>query len=713
MELFKRVIGYLVLGLQVLILVLLIFENQLSIPLWLQSVGRVHPLILHLPIGLLLITTLIAFGQKLFSESYKELFSFLLFLSAFTASLSAFMGIVLSLEGGYNETDLLFHKWFGVALSFLCLALISIKLNPKLLRASLAFGTLVLVVTGHFGANLTHGEDFIFGPMAQEIKSERILTDSSTVFSAAIEPVLESKCYSCHNDQKAKGKLVLTSQANIEKGGKNGPLWESGESLLINRLNLPLEHKKHMPPKDKAQLSDDEIAFIEQWVTGGADFEKKLNELDPKDTVRLMAIEIAERYHASPVAESIYKFASASPERIEELNSPYRTVFQIAANEPALQVDFFLSESFEKKFIDDLKSVKDQIVAINFSKMPVTDAELEKLKPFSNLEKLILNQTKVEGKKLGDLNSLPNLKILSLSGTAVKRDDLKAFEKNRSLREVYLWNTGVSQNDIQELQKSIPAIHWDAGYRPDEKEVMRLSPPILRNDAQVLKTEESVSYKHNLPGTTIRFSINGEMPDSVSGEIYKDAIRIDQYSIIKTKAFKDGWLSSNGAEHVFFPTGVKPDRATLFTKPEDRYPGEGATTLIDNRKGMPDFYRDPVWMGFRNQNLEAIFYFDKNVPTVSSVTLSYARNIYAMCMPPAEMQVWGGDDEKNLKLLASYTPVQPTEYTSTRIEGANLRIPVSKFKVYKLVAKTLVKLPAFRKAPKEKGWLMVDEVFFN
>jgi hypothetical protein len=533
------------------------------------------------------------------------------------------------------------------------------------------------------------------------------------VFTAAIEPVLESKCYSCHNSEKAKGKLVLSSQASIEKGGKNGPLWKSGESLLIDRLNLPLEHKKHMPPKDKAQLSDDELAFIERWISGGADFEKQLNELDPKDTLRLMAVTIAERYHASPAAESIYKFASVSSEKIQELNSPYRTVFQIAANEPALQVDFFLAESFETKFIDELKPVKDQIVAINLSKMPLTDSDLEKLKPFSNLEKLILNQTKIEGKTLSELNSLPNLKTLSLSGTVVKKDDLKAFEKNRSLREVFLWNSGVSKNDVDELQKSIPAIHWDSGYRPDEKEVMRLSPPILRNDAQVLKTGESVSYKHNLPGATIRYSINGEMPDSVSGEVYNDAIQIDQYAIIKTKAFKDGWLSSNGAEHVFFPAGVKPVRATLLTKPEDRYAGEGATTLIDTRKGMPDFYRDPVWMGFRNQNLEAIFYFDKNVTTVSSVTLSYARNIYAMCMPPAEMQVWGGDDEKNLKLLASYKPEQPKDYTFTRIEGANLKIPPSKFKVYKLVAKTLTKLPGFRKAPKEKGWLMVDEVFFN
>lgn len=713
MELFKKVVGYAVVALQVLVVLMLLFEDQLIIPVWLQALGRVHPLMLHLPIGLLLITTLLAFGQKLFSESHKELFSFLLFLSALTASLSAFMGMVLSLEGGYNETDLQFHKWFGVVLSFLCWGLISLRVSPLMLRPALLVGTLLLIVTGHFGANLTHGEDFILGPLAQNKRIERVITDSSTVFTAAIEPVLESKCYSCHNDQKAKGKLILTSQAAIEKGGKNGSLWKSGQSLLIDRLNLPVDHKKHMPPKDKAQLTEEEMEVIALWVAHGGNFAVALNELPEQDSLRIAAAKVVDLYFDDAVAGPIYKFASASSEKIKNLNTPYRTVFQLAANEPALQVDFFLSESFQSKFIDELQPVNEQVVAMNLSKMPVTDEDLGKLKRFSNLEKLILNQTKIEGKTLATLNEMLNLKILSLSGTKVKFEHVKVFEKSRSVREVYLWNTGISAAETVRLTQSIPQIKWDAGYHPEEKEVLRLSAPILKNDGQVLKTGESVQYKHNLPGATIRYSVNGKMPDSLSGEIYKEPIAIKQYSIVRTKAFKDGWLSSNASEHIFFPAGIRPDRAELLTKPEDRYPGEGGTTLIDNRKGMPDFYRDPVWMGFRTQNLEALFYFDKNVPEISNLTLSYARNVYAMCMPPSEMQVWGGDDEKNLKLLASYKPDQPKEYVSTRIEGADIKFPPSKFRCYKLVAKTLTKLPDFRKAPKEKGWLMVDEVFFN
>src|SRR4051794_4491833 len=112
MTLFQRLISYAVFAIQVVIVVVLIFESQAELPLWLQSVGRVHPLLLHLPIGLLVICTILSVLEKQFQEP-KSLLTFLLYLTAFTASLSAFMGLLLSLEGVYSQDDLLFHKWFG------------------------------------------------------------------------------------------------------------------------------------------------------------------------------------------------------------------------------------------------------------------------------------------------------------------------------------------------------------------------------------------------------------------------------------------------------------------------------------------------------------------------------------------------------------------------------------------------------------------------
>jgi uncharacterized membrane protein len=45
-------------------------------------------------------------------------------------------------------------------------------------------------------------------------------------------------------------------------------------SHIIQRANLPLDDKKHMPPKGKAQLTPQEIGLLTAWVQSGADVKK-------------------------------------------------------------------------------------------------------------------------------------------------------------------------------------------------------------------------------------------------------------------------------------------------------------------------------------------------------------------------------------------------------------------------------------------------------
>jgi hypothetical protein len=61
MDLFKKIIGYTVIVFQILIVVILLFENRVEVPAWLQALGRAHPLLLHLPIGFLLLAAILVF----------------------------------------------------------------------------------------------------------------------------------------------------------------------------------------------------------------------------------------------------------------------------------------------------------------------------------------------------------------------------------------------------------------------------------------------------------------------------------------------------------------------------------------------------------------------------------------------------------------------------------------------------------------------------
>lgn len=92
-------------------------------------------------------------------------------------------------------------------------------------------------------------------------------------FFRDVYPILEGKCFSCHQGGKAKGGLHLDALATALKGGKSdGPSLVPGkpdESPLFLRVT---DHSDDaMPPKGKGEpLTVKEIATLEQWIEEGA-----------------------------------------------------------------------------------------------------------------------------------------------------------------------------------------------------------------------------------------------------------------------------------------------------------------------------------------------------------------------------------------------------------------------------------------------------------
>ena len=101
----------------VLAIFLVAFESRVAIPSWLQVVGRMHPLMLHFPIVLVLLTILLFLIAR--SLRNTEIMKGLALAGAITSSLTIVMGLFLSHESGYSSADISLHKWFGVALGVL------------------------------------------------------------------------------------------------------------------------------------------------------------------------------------------------------------------------------------------------------------------------------------------------------------------------------------------------------------------------------------------------------------------------------------------------------------------------------------------------------------------------------------------------------------------------------------------------------------------
>jgi hypothetical protein len=721
MKSFQRITANTILFLNVLILFLFFFHERVSFPAWLQSIGRMHPLMVHLPIGMLaLVLVLILFRKQFEEPALNNLIRFALYLAALAAAFTAFMGLVLAGEGGYNNDLLDAHMISGIGLSFLSWGLIVVFQFPekkKLFLGSMVFTFVCLVVTGHLGASITHGENFVLQPLLNASKVA-VITDSSSLYEAAIYPILERKCTTCHNDKKAKGELIMTSLDRLMAGGENGLAIVKGDpekSLMMKRVHLPEENDDHMPPAGKPQLTAAEINLLHHWIEGGANTTTAWTRFSISDSIRLIAEPLIRATQKPAQTSQQYPFEFASSTTIENLNTPFLTVAQLAANEPALKADFFLKQAFDANKLNELTAVKKQMVALNLSNMPVTDADCKLIAQFDNLEHLNLNNSGISGKDFSFLANLKKLTSLSVTGTPVDQATAKKLGNITSLREVYLWNTSVTTEEVVELQEMFPEIRWNSGYIPAPGEILRLTPPILINENTVVEVNEPIRLKHNLPGTILRYTLDGSDPDSTTSMIYTKPIPINGFVKLKARACKDQWYCSGTIQQYLFKKGITPTTAVLTSEPDKDYKGEGITTVINSKKGTADNFRDISWLGFRDRPFAALFSFTKSRPPVASVTISYAHNISSFLMPPYSIELYGGNDEKNLQLIERVAPTQPRQMEGTRVEVISIPLKTSArdLKYYKLIINPVPKLPAWHSGKGQKGWIFLDEIFFQ
>ena len=142
-------------------------------------IGRLHPIIVHLPIGFLLLGSLFYFlGKTKKYSGLQKALPITLFLGAISAIMAAFIGWLLAKSGGYGEEALFWHKWLGISVAIIAvfawlLSINKVRVSSKITTAIMAIIIALLSITGHLGGNLTHGEDYLF-TYAPEIHQEKL-----------------------------------------------------------------------------------------------------------------------------------------------------------------------------------------------------------------------------------------------------------------------------------------------------------------------------------------------------------------------------------------------------------------------------------------------------------------------------------------------------------------------------------------------------------
>ncbi len=449
-------VDYTIFGLSIFLIFCLVFEKYIELPVLVAWVGRWHPLILHFPIVLLLIAIFLGLTGKNIPRS-------LLVVATLTALITAISGFFLG-KGSTTKGDLLFwHQWLGAGVALLAAVWYSLDgkqkgngIASKILQVILVC---LIVFTGHYGGMVTHGEDFLALPAK---RTDEKIPDNPLIYEHIVGRILKNNCVSCHNPNKQKGQLLMTSLADLMKGGEVGNTVIPGDpeaSELIRRLHLSVDDEEHMPPDGKKPLEKNEIEILERWIALGASDTLRLGHLEKNEPLVALVDKLME---PDPMDQwkDLPKVADST---ILNLSSDYLTINRVANDSDALSVAAFLPPEYDSKYIMDLQRVAQNIVELDLSGLPISIQEMGVVSQCVNLEWLELDRTPISDTEIDILKNLSKLRLLKVYQTNIGDKSITMFRELPTLERLYLWETNATQQTLIDLKSKRSNLLIDNG----------------------------------------------------------------------------------------------------------------------------------------------------------------------------------------------------------------------------------------------------------
>jgi uncharacterized membrane protein len=409
---------------------------------WQQFLGRFHPLVVHLPIGLILLVPLLEIAGRL-RPALLEAASFVLSLSVFTCLLALTLGYLLAYGSGDAGGGVARHMWGGIALTIGVMGCALLRGASGSLRGlypwMLACVMLLLAWTAHQGGSLTHGNNYLTeylpGPLKRLTGTVQAKTFAypDSFYAKHIYPVFDANCVACHGEGKVKANLRLDSYDRLMRGGEDGAVVIPGDparSTLFKRITLPPDDKHFMPSEGKPPLKAEEIAWIKAWIAQGASPELKT----------LAGISVREE---EPPPPPVADYSGMMAQISQAAKAAGVTLVPVSKNlgDGLILNTVDAGTKFGDAQLAGLEKFAPYIVEVELGRTSVTDACFATLAKFSQLRAIHLEGTAVTGAGLAKLTQLSQLRYLNLSGTQVTQAAVAPISSMKTLRHLYLYNT--------------------------------------------------------------------------------------------------------------------------------------------------------------------------------------------------------------------------------------------------------------------------------
>jgi uncharacterized membrane protein len=454
--------------------------------------GRFHVLVLHLPIGIVIAAVVLDWLAR--RPRYAPLAAaapLLWALAAISAVLTAVLGYLHFGEGSFTGPSAEAHRLWGTATAVVAVGgwwlaarsagraggdpWKSPQGGASVARLAVGIAMLVLVsITGHYGGNLTHGTTFLgeYAPgFLRGLIGAAPRRPAPTSVAAAdpyldvVQPLLELRCGTCHNDDKLEGGFSMGSYDSTLVGGDTGRAIVPGNleaSELIYRIGLPPDDEAFMPADGKTPLTAAQTAILRWWVGAGAPRATTVGAIGvPADVEPLLAAELG----LAPASAAAAGNVTADPALIARLFAAGFIVRQISQSDARLVVSVSSpGTALSAESLAALASATPQIVDLNLADAALDDADLAAIGPLPAVTHLRLARNELTDAGLAALAGAPQLQFLNLYGNDNVTDEgIAALGAIGTLREVHLWGTGVSLNGATRLRAARPGLVVDVG----------------------------------------------------------------------------------------------------------------------------------------------------------------------------------------------------------------------------------------------------------
>jgi hypothetical protein len=347
----------------------------------------------------------------------------------------------------------------------------------------------LMVLTGHLGGGLTHGDTYLvrYAPGSIRVlaglpadagpRPKPADLASADIYLDVVQPVLERRCSGCHNNSKRSGGLSMASYDALLKGGAKGPVIIAGNpaaSDMIRRVDLSPDSSDYMPKDGKPPLNRSEVAAITWWISQGAPQNATAGSLTlTADASSAIAAVIGltagaeeEVGPASSDEEPLPPVAEADAAAVAKAVSKGFIVRKVAKGFDLVDVDYVSAKPVTPDMIEDLARFAPNILRLNLRHAGVTDAEVKIIAGFSNLRRLRLEENAITDAAAGEIAGLQNLTYLNLTNTKVTDAGFAQVSTLPKLSRVYVWGTTITAGAVAKVKAARGDIILYTGLTP-------------------------------------------------------------------------------------------------------------------------------------------------------------------------------------------------------------------------------------------------------